>query len=220
MPWNIVYAASTIDIVKLIEQHLNSPYSSRLPVLVVAAAYKAAEQNLGERFLSLQAHNAADLQTKSLGDVQIALIDDNRIVTAYEMKAKRVEKEDINIAAEKVKKVGNRIDNYIFITTEEISIQVKDYAASLYKYTAGIEFVVLDCMGFIRHFLHLFHRMRIKFLDAYQELLLAELDSAVRRELKVAFLALRRTYESAYSSDETTGSAYKLEPSAEFENGH
>jgi DNA adenine methylase len=63
----------------------------------------------------------------------------------------------------------------------------------------------------MRHFLHLFHRIRIKFLDAYQELLLAEPDSAIRQELKITFLALRRTYESAYSSDETTGSAYNLE---------
>jgi hypothetical protein len=144
--------------------------------------------------------------------VQIALINDNNVVTAYEMKAKRVEKEDINIAVEKVKKVDNRIDNYIFITTEEISTQVRDYVASLYKRTAGVEFAVLDCMSFVRYFLHLFHRIRIKFLDAYQELVLAEPDSAVRQELKIAFLALRRTYESAYSSDENTGMAYNIEP--------
>ena len=171
----------------------------------MAAAYKAAEKNLGEQVLPLQGHNAADLQTKSLGDVQIALIDDKRVVTAYEMKAKRVEIEDINIAIEKVKKSSYRIDNYIFITTEEISNQVKDYADSLYKRTAGVEFTILDCIGFIRHFLHLFHRIRIRYLDANQELVLAEPDSAVRQELKITFLALQRTYESAYSSDETTG---------------
>lgn len=193
---------SSEDIVRLIEQHLAAPYASRLPVLVVAAAYKAAEQNLGERILPLQAHNAADLQTNSLGDVQIALADDDNVVTVYEMKAKRVEIEDINIAIEKVKKLSYHIDNYIFITTDEISIQVKNYAASLYRRTGGIEFVVLDCLEFIRHFLHLFHRIRIKFLDAYQELVLAEPDSAVRQELKIAFLALRRAYESAYSSGE------------------
>lgn len=195
---------SSEDIVKLIEQHLASPYSSRLPVLAVAAAYKAAEQNLGERVLPLQAHNAADLQTKSHGDVQIALADNDNVVTVYEMKAKRVEIEDINIAIEKVKKIGYRIDNYIFITTDEISMQVKNYAARFYRSTGDIEFVILDCLEFIRHFLHLFHRIRIKFLDAYQELVLAEPDSAVRQELKIAFLALRHAYESAYSPNETT----------------
>ncbi len=198
---------SSEDIVRLIEQHLAAPYSSRLPVLVVAAAYKAAEEHLGERFLPLQAHNAADLQTKSLGDVQITLADDTRVVTAYEMKARRVEKEDINIAIEKVRKAGYRIDNYIFITTDEINVQVKEYVASLYKRTAGIEFAILDCIGFVRHFLHFFHRIRIKFLDAYQELVLAEPDSAVRQELKVTLLALRRAYESAYDSGEGTDSS-------------
>jgi len=100
----------------------------------------------------------------------------------------------------------------LFITTDEINIQVKDYAASMYKRTAGVVFVILDCIGFIRHSLHLFHRIRIQFLDAYQELLLAEPDSAVRQELNVAFLALRLTYESAYSSDETTGAVYNIDP--------
>jgi hypothetical protein len=202
---------SSEDIVKLIEQHLTSPYSSRLPVLVVAAAYKAAEQNLSERVLPLHAHNAADLQTKSLGDVQIALTDDDNVVTVYEMKAKNVEIEDINIAIEKLKKLNHRIDNYIFITTDEISLEVKNYAASLYKRTGGMEFVVLDCLEFIRHFLHLFHRIRINFLDAYQELVLAEPDSAVRQELKIAFLALRHAYESAYSPDETTDVGEELD---------
>ena len=49
----------------------------------------------------------------------------------------------------------------------------------------------------IRHSLHLFHRLRIEFLDAYQSLLLAEPDSAVSQPLKEAFLSLRQAAESA-----------------------
>ena len=60
-----------------------------------------------------------------------------------------------------------------------------------------VEFVVLDCLNFLRHFLHLFHRLRQKYLDAYQELLLAEPESAVSQSLKEAFLALRQNAESA-----------------------
>lgn len=203
------FPLSSEDIVKLIEQHLKSPCSSQLPILVVAAAYEVAEQYLGERFLPLQAHNAADLQTQSPIDLPMAHIDDYRGVTVYEMKAKKVEKEDINIAIEKVKDPSNSTDHYIFITTDEIDAEVKDYAASMYKLTAGIEFIILDCMGFIRHFLHLFHRLRMDFLNAYQEILFAESNRAVRPALKVTFLALRRLYESAYSYDETAGSIYK-----------
>ena len=56
---------------------------------------------------------------------------------------------------------------------------------------------MLDCIGFLRHFLHLFHRLRLEFLESYQALLLAEPDSAVRQELKEVFLALRRAAESS-----------------------
>jgi len=202
---------SSEDIVKLMGQHLMSPYSRQLQILVVAAAYKVAEQNLGEHFLPLQALDAIDLPMQSFGDLPMAHIDDYRGVTVYELKAKRVEKEDINVAIEKVKETSSSIDHYIFITTDEINLEVKGYAASMYKLTAGIEFVILDCIGFIRHFLQLFYRIRIDFLDAYQDSLFAEPKRAVPPGLKVSFLALRRLYESEYSSDETTGAVYNLE---------
>lgn len=198
-------SASTIplsseDIVTLIEQHLKSPNSSRLPVLVVAAAYNAAKDYLGERALPLEAHNAADKQTGSPGDILITLVGSDNVVTVYEMKAKRVIQNDIDIA---LQKINHRIGNYIIITTEEIDEQVKKYASGVYAHTRGVEFVILDCLGFIRHFLHLFHRIRMQFLDAYQRLLLAEPESAVRQPLKEAFLALRIAAETAYISDES-----------------
>jgi hypothetical protein len=51
---------SSEGIVNLIEQHFKTPNSSRLPVLVVAAAYLAASAQLGEKPLTLSSHNAAD----------------------------------------------------------------------------------------------------------------------------------------------------------------
>ena len=45
-------------------------------------------------------------------------------------------------------------------------------------------------------FLHLFHRSRMAFLDAYQDLVLGEPASAVSEPLKSAILSLRRTAES------------------------
>lgn len=190
---------SSENIVTLIEQHLKTPNSSRLPVLVVAAAYDAAKEFLGERALPLEGHNAADKQTRSFGDIQIVLVGEDTVVTVFEMKAKKVTQMDIDIALQKVKQ---RIDNYIIITTEEIDEQVKTYAANLYAKTGGIEFVVLDCLGFIRYFLHLFHRIRLNFLESYQRLLLEEPDSAVRQTLKESFLALRLAAETAYIGGE------------------
>jgi hypothetical protein len=187
---------SSEAIVTLIQQHFSSPRSSRLPVLVVAAAYKSAENHLGERVLPLQSHTAADKQTGALGDLEITLADDDNVVTSYEMKAKRVTKDDINHALQKISQSGIQIDNYLFITTDVIDPEVRDYAASLYDEIGGIEIAVLDCLGFLRHFLHLFHRLRLDFLEAYQELVLAEPESAVSQPLKEAFLALRRAAES------------------------
>ncbi len=115
------------------------------------------------------------------------------------MKTRRVTLNDIDFAAQKL---SRRIDNYIFITTEEINKQVSDYAAKMYAKTRGVEFVILDCIGFLRHFLHLFYRLRIQFLETYQKLLLAEEESAVRQPLKEAFLALRIAAESANTFDE------------------
>ena len=143
-----------------------------------------------------RSHNAADEQTGAVGDLEITLLDDAGVITSYEMKMKRVTREDIDRSLQKIMETGKQPDNHIFITTDVITDDVRDYAGTIYSKTGGIEIVVLDCMGFLRHFLHLFHRLRMQFVEAYQNLLLAEPDSAVRHELKEAFLALRLAAES------------------------
>jgi DNA adenine methylase len=187
-------------IVQLIEHHLSRPKASRLPVLVVAAAYNSARFHLQEQIAPLQPHNAADSQTGALGDIEIALLNDDKIATIYEMKLKQVTKLDIDVAIQKIAYSALDIHNYIFITTDAIDPVVYEYATSFYKKTNGIEIAILDCIGFIRHFLHLFHRLRTSFLDEYQDLLLVQPESAVRQELKEVFLALRRDAETALNS--------------------
>lgn len=185
------------NIVNLIGQHLACKNSSRLPVLIVAAAYKVASEKLGERILHLHSHNAADKQTGAAGDVEITLVGDNDVVTAYEMKMKAVTIDDINIALEKISVHKGTIRDYIFVTTDKIDLEVREYAAERYDDTGGIEIAVLNCLEFLRHFLHLFHRLRTAFLDAYQELVLNEPESAVSHTLKEAFLSLRKAAEGA-----------------------
>ena len=188
---------SSETIVTLISQHLACKKSSRLPVLIVAAAYEAASAQLSESVLPLNAHNAADLQTGSLGDIEICLVGENAVVTAYEMKMKRVLKDDIDAAATKISRAPNRIQNYLFITTDVIDPVVAEYAATFYEKTDGTEIAILDCIGFLRHFLHLFHRARSDYVNIYQALVLSEPDSAVSQALKEAFLALRQAAESS-----------------------
>lgn len=186
---------SSEEIVTLLSQHLACKNSSRLPVLIIAAAYETVKEKIGEKYLQLQAHNAADKQTGSMGDVEVTLINDDNVVSCYEMKDKRVTKNDIDHALQKLSKSKVKIDNYIFITTDIIEPEISDYAKTFYDKT-GIEFAVLDCLGFIRHYLHFFHRVRNYFLNIYQDLVLSEPTSSVSQPLKEAFLALRRAAEA------------------------
>ncbi len=185
---------SSEEIVLLLVQHLNCKNSSRLPVLIVAAAYQAVNVKLGEVSLPLEAHNAADRQTGSIGDVEITLVNEEKVVTCYEMKDKRVTKTDLDVALQKISKAKRKPDNYVFITTDVIELETSDYAKTFYEKT-GVEFVILDCIGFIRHYLHFFHRHRSLFLDIYQQMVLAEPSSSISQPLKEAFLALRRVAE-------------------------
>ncbi|MDR0370336.1 MAG: DNA adenine methylase [Prevotellaceae bacterium] len=98
----------------------------------------------------------------------------------------------IDVALQKLPE--HKIDNYIFITTDTIELDVAEYAKGVYE-KIGIEFTILDCIGFIRHFLHFFHRQKNTFLNIYQSMVLAESTSAVSQPLKEAFLALRRAAE-------------------------
>ena len=121
------------------------------------------------------------------------LTNEERVVTIYEMKSKEVTIADMDRAFQKIASRVPSIDNYVFITTEAIDGEVETMRGTLYEKTAGTEVVVLNCIGFIRHFLHLFHRARITFSNAYRALLLAEPDSSVRQPLKEAFLSLRQS---------------------------
>jgi len=187
---------SSEHIVTIVKQHLATKGASRLPVLVVSAVYDVVQSYLGERTLPLEAHNAADSQTNAIGDLQVTLEDDDNVVTCYEMKTKRVTTADIDLVIqEKITQTSHTVDNYIFITTDVIDRDVNDYAKSMYE-KIGVEIVILDCVSFLRHFLHFFHRHRMKFLDAYQKRVLAEPESAVSQPVKELFLTLRQAAES------------------------
>lgn len=184
---------SSEQIITLVEQHLNCANASRLPTLVVAAAYSSISDFLGEKTRPLNAHNAADKQTGAFGDVEVTLMNDDNVATCYEMKDKHVTCFDIDVAIIKIaERVG--LDNYIFVTTKPVDEEVLQYAKSLYNQT-GVEFAILNCVDFTRHFLHLFHRHRVGFLEEYQLLVLSEPDSSVSQPLKEAFLSLRRAAE-------------------------
>ncbi len=182
--------------VALVSQHLACKNASRLPVLIVAAAYEAAGTKLAENLLPLNVHDAADRQTGSLGDVEICLVGGDAVVTAYEMKLKRITRDDVDNAVATIARARTRMHNCLFVTTKAIDPLVADHAAGFYEELGGTEVAVLDYISFLRHFLHLFHRCRAAYLDAYQTLVLNESDPAVSQTPKEAFLALRKAAET------------------------
>ena len=188
---------STDDTVNLIEQHRRCKGSSRLSFLIVAAAYKAAKAELDGRVLKLAARNAANGRASALHEIQIRFAGDDKAITLCEMKNKAVQRGDVDRALQKIAAQGKHVQNYIFISTESVADDIREYARSRYDETGGVEIAILDCIGFLRHFLHLFHRLRKDFLDQYQLVVLREPDSAVSQALKEAFLALRQAAESA-----------------------
>jgi DNA adenine methylase len=174
----------------IIEKHLASPRSSRLPVLMVAAAYEVAQDFLRKSPRPLQPHTAADVRTGTLGDLEIiSQQNDQRLSIVYEMKARKLTSHDIDLALEKIQSTSEKIDQYAFITTVSVDPVVAQYAAMLSRRT-GVEFVILDCLQFIKQFLHMFYEIRMEFLNKYRELLLSEPESAVGHTLKRKFFEL------------------------------
>ncbi len=106
------------------------------------------------------------------------------------MKTRRIAINDLERAAQKVAGSASKIDQYVFITTAPIDASIHEHAAYLSK-QLGIDFMVFDCIQFLKHFIHLFYELRMAFLDRYEQLLLQEPESAVSHELKQKFLELR-----------------------------
>jgi DNA adenine methylase len=178
------------SIIQIVSRHLQSRRSSRLPVLLVAAAYDVAQDYLRKRPKPLQPHTAADVQAGTLGDLEIEFSTHQQLAVVYEMKTRRITLNDLDRATQKVAESSNRIDQYVFITTAPVDTSVHERAAQLSK-QFGIELMILDCIQFLKHFIHLFYELRMAFLDRYEQLLLQEPESAVSHELKRKFLKLR-----------------------------
>lgn len=183
-------------IVDIVEQHLDQPNSSRLPVLAFQAIYQTIESQLNEQVVPLQPHTAADSQTRSLGDIEVALKDTDQVITVYEMKSRKLTRGDVSQALNKLAKGTQSAQQYLFVTTFPVSEDVKEQISDLNERRLGTEFAALDCVAFVRYFLHLFYQVRLKFLSNYQDLVLSEPDSGVRQPLKELFLSLRQAAES------------------------
>ena len=135
-----------------------------------------------------------------LGSIDDLSLIAQRLLRVQIENAPAITREDIDLTVQKI--LDKDIDNYIFITTSEIPQEVNNYAKSLYEKTGGVEIAVLDCISFLRHFIHLFHRSRTRYVEEYQQLVLNEPDSAVSQPLKELWLSLRSAAESGLGNGE------------------
>ena len=154
----------TVDaIVNILHQHLSQRHSSRLPVLAFHAIYRTIESHLNERAISLRPHNAADSQTKALGDIEVAVQESDEVITVYEMKTREITRGDVSQALRKLAQSQGDIKQYLFITTKPVSDSVAEDIYEINEQHYGVEFAALDCVSFVRYFLHLFYQQRGKF---------------------------------------------------------
>ncbi len=185
---------SAESIIQIVSQHLESRRSSRLPVLLITAAYDVAQEYLRKRPKPLQPHTAADIRAGTIGDLEIESATDNRLTIVYEMKARRITTADIDRAVQKVTESANKIDQYVIVTTVPVGTVAHEHAKKLSE-KFKIEFMILDCFQFIKYFIHLLYELRMNFLNRYEQLLQQEPESAVSHELKRKFLELRASVQ-------------------------
>jgi hypothetical protein len=179
-----------------IQNLLRCPGSGRLQQLAVAAMFQIIGRDSGRarKFIS-----ASPVQPLSVPLIECD--DPDRGVSVYCRSSGVITRTAIEPMLARLLTSVERPSHVVWVTADPIDPMVLEYAAGVYERTGGIEFAVLDCLEFVRHFLHLFHRHRTAFLDAYQSLVLREPDSAVSFALKKAFLVLR---EAASSVPEST----------------
>lgn len=116
-----------IQITHLFEEHFFYKYkdskgASRLPVLALHSIYKVLLEELtrydGKVLKELELHSAADSQTGSIGDIEIAN-SDGSIFEAVEVKHQiPLSKELVDSAKQKIR--GSQVDRYYILTTHQM----------------------------------------------------------------------------------------------------
>ena len=168
-----------------VENVLRGPRAGRLKELAIAAAFQIIASNSQPvEWVVVESENQLCPGTQFETD------DPNRGKEVYRQVAIAITGAVIDEAVTSATRGSNSPAHITIVTTDAIDPAVREHAAGVYQKTGGIEFAILDCLGFVRHFLYLFHRHRVAFLDAYQALVLNEPESAANFAFKQIFLAL------------------------------
>lgn len=153
-----------IQITHLFENHFfynykDSKGGSRLPVLALHSIYKVLMSELnrynGKTLKDLELHSAADSQTGSIGDIEIAN-EDGSIFEAVEVKHMiPISKELVDIAKQKIR--GSQVDRYYILTTHsqhDPSDDVQQEVENV-KRLLGCQMIVNGVLPSIKYYLRL-----------------------------------------------------------------
>lgn len=179
---------NVLQITDLFEQHSFYKYkdskgASRLPVLALYAIYtvliKEVKRYEGKHLNELQAHSAADSQTGSIGDIEIAN-DDGSIFEAVEVKHEiPITVALIDSAKQKIR--GSQVERYYILTTYKDHTPSDDLiaAADQVEKLLGCQMIINGVIPSIRYYLRLITNPG-KVIPEYVKLL--ETDSAISFE--------------------------------------
>lgn len=153
-----------LQITHLFEQHFfylykDSKGGSRLPVLALHSIYKVLMTELnryqGKTLKKLELHSAADTQTGSIGDIEIAN-SDGSVFEAVEVKHQiPLSKELIDIAKQKIR--GSQVDRYYILTTHPMHEPNEDVIREIetVKRLLGCQMIANGVIPTIRYYLRL-----------------------------------------------------------------
>lgn len=149
-----------IDIIKILETHFSTQQSSHLPVIAIYSLYETLIDKIeiydGLKLKSLESHQASDLRTGAIGDIELQ-DDDGDIVEAVEVKhGFEIDLSIVLRAKEKI--LRSKAQRYYILTTHKNCGQTSDEVAQIirevYK-SHGCQIITNGVLPTIKYYLRM-----------------------------------------------------------------
>lgn len=193
------------QIVDAVNQHIHYSYSTRsgvarIPVVAIYAVYQLLVRDVkryqGKELAPLAPHTAADLRSKSLGDIQV--LDSSRLCFEA-VEVKHLKPISVDMVNRVYHKIGNApVSRYYLLTTHEPNC---DNAEKVFarieaiQRACGCQIIVNGVVPSLKYYLRLVSSPA-EFVKAYTRCLHAEFEraSGIKREHLEIWLDLQRKY--------------------------
>lgn len=162
-----------IDIIKILERHFSMPQSSHLPVIAIYSIYQTlideVESYGGLNLKVLESHQASDLRTGAIGDIELE-DDDGDIVEAVEVKhGFEIDLSIVLRAKEKI--LRSRAKRYYMLTTHKncglVTDEVANVIRDVYK-NHGCQIITNGVLPTIKYYLRMAKSPK-RFIENYSK---------------------------------------------------